>query len=189
MRFLLTGLFALVAVWILAQPASAGQYPHHLPKTKIKRGDGHFVPVPDEVPHAEDAYVDNRIRDDLIWISKRYDIFVGEGFSGRLPNGDVIGCHCHVADSDHKVGLGVDIYPVDWDGHGCDRSWRPLTKLARLVEPEQGQPVAPFAWVGYDGDENHGCGDHLHLSWIHDSKYKPGKPSGWVEAFNLASRH
>jgi hypothetical protein len=189
LRFLLTGLFALVAVWILAQPASAGQYPHHLPKTKIKRGDGHFVPVPDEVPHAEDAYVDNRIRDDLIWISKRYDIFVGEGFSGRLPNGDVIGCHCHVADSDHKVGLGVDIYPVDWDGHGCDRSWRPLTKLAHLVEPEQGQPVAPFAWVGYDGDENHGCGDHLHLSWIHDSKYKPGKPSGWVEAFNLASRH
>ncbi len=189
MRRTLASLFSLAAVLLFVQPATAGQYPDRVPQTKIKRGDGHFVPVPDEVPHAEGAYVDNRIRDDLIWISKRFEIYVQEGYAGRLPGGGVIGCHCHVTDSDHKIGLAVDIYPVDWDGRGCDPSWRPLTKLAHVVEPDQNQTVAPFAWVGYDGDENHGCGDHLHLSWNHAPDYKPGKASNWVEAFRLASRH
>jgi len=186
---ILAGLISLIGIVLFVQPAMAGQYPDRVPKTKIKHGDGHFVPVPDEVPHGEEAYVDNRIRDDLIWISKRFEIYVREGYSGRLPGGGVIGCHCHVEDSDHKIGLAVDIYPVDWDGHGCDASWRPLTKLAHVVEPRQDQTVAPFAWVGYDGDDNHGCGDHLHLSWNHSPDYKPGRASRWVEAFRLVSRH
>jgi hypothetical protein len=188
MRRALAGLIALATMLCLAQPATAGQYPDRLPKTKIKRGAGHFVPIPDDVPHAEGVYVDNRIRDDLIWISKRFEIYVGEGYSGHLPGVGQVGCHCHVRDSDHKIGLAVDIYPVDWDGHGCDRSWRPLTKLAHLVEPVQDETVAPFRWVGYDGDDNHGCGDHLHLSWTHASDYKPGRASRWVETFRLASR-
>lgn len=179
---------SLLAAILLVSPATAGQYPDRVPKTKIKRGAGHFVPVPDEVPADEDAYVDNRIRDDLVWISKRFEIYVAEGYAGRLPGLGMIGCRCHVADSDHKIGLAVDIYPVDWDGRGCDRSWRPLTKLARLLEPHQNETVPPFAWVGYDGDDNHGCGDHLHLSWNHAPNYKPGRASGWVEAFRLASR-
>lgn len=189
MRRILASLTLLTAILLYVQPAAAGQYPHRVPKTMIKRGTGHFVPVPDEVPHAEGVYVDNRIRDDLIWISKRFEIYVGEGYSGHLAGIGQIGCHCHVPDSDHKVGLAVDIYPVDWDGHGCDASWRPLTKLAHLVEPKQGETVAPFAWVGYDGDYNHGCGNHLHLSWEHAAKYKPGKASNWVETFRLDSRH
>ena len=36
-------------------------------------------------------------------------------------------------------------------------------------------PRAPFRWVGYDGDANHGRGHHLHLSWNH-SETKPGPP-------------
>jgi hypothetical protein len=182
-------LVSLAAILLVVQPATAGQYPDRVPKTKIKRGAGHFVLMPDEVPHAEGVYIDNRIRDDLIWLSKRFDIYIGEGYSGHLAGVGQVGCHCHVPDSDHKVGLAVDIYPIDWDGHGCDPSWRPLTKLAHLVEPEQNETVPPFAWVGYDGDENHGCGNHLHLSWNHSSDYKPGNPSRWVETFNLASRH
>ena len=189
MRRVVVSLISLVSVLHFVQPATAGQYPDQVPETKIKRGAGHFVPVPDEVPHDEDAFVDNRIRDDLIWISKRFEIYVAEGYAGRLAGFGQVGCDCHVADSDHKVGLAVDVYPVDWDGRGCDDSWRPLTKLARLLEPEQDETVAPFAWVGYDGDDNHGCGDHLHLSWNHAPDYKPGKASHWVESFRLASRH
>ena len=41
----------------------------------------------------------------------------------------------------------------------------------------------PFRWVGYDGDENHGCGDHLHLSWFHDDEYREYRPSDWVMTF------
>jgi hypothetical protein len=151
----------------------------------VKRGAGRFVPIPDEVPHAEGAYIDNRIRDDLIWISERYEIYVREGYSGHLPGIGHVGCDCHVPDSDHWIGLAVDIYPVDWDGRGCDRSWRPLTKLAHLVEPKQHEPVPPFAWVGYDGDDNHGCGNHLHLSWMHAPHQKPGRASKWVRTFRL----
>lgn len=189
MRRVLASLVALTVILTLAAPATAGRYPDRVPKTKIKRGAGHFVPVPDEVPHARDTYVDNRIRDDLIWIAEHFEIYVGEGYAGRLPGIGMIGCDCHVPESDHKIGLAVDIYPIDWDGRGCDRSWRPLTRLAKVVEPKQGKPVPPFDWVGYDGDYNHGCGNHLHLSWIHATKYKPGKASNWVEAFNVAPRH
>ena len=88
---------------------------------------------------------------------------------------------CHVRDSDHKIGLGVDLIPLVKPR--CDRTWHGVTRLARWAEPRQGQPRAPFRWVGYDGDDNHGCGNHLHLSWTHATKYEKNKPSHWVETF------
>ncbi len=53
----------------------------------------------------------------------------------------------------------------------------------RWAEPRQNRPRPPFRWVGYDGDYNHGRGNHLHLSWMH-SAGRPGRPvrSVWTWA-------
>jgi hypothetical protein len=150
-------------------------------KTQIRKSRGKFVPIPDEVPHAEGTYIDKRIIPDLTYIARHFKVYVVEGFSGRLPSGKKVGCNCHVSDSEHKIGLAVDLIPLVRPR--CDKTWHGITRLAHWAEPKQNQPQAPFRWVGYDGDEGHGCGNHLHLSWNHDPDYKKGRPSAWVETF------
>lgn len=161
----------------------------HLPPTRIDDRRGKLVPLPDRVAGDEDVHVDRRIRADLIWIAKRFPrVYVAEGYSGPLPGGGWSGCHgCHVTESDHKVGLAVDIHPLGWDGRGCGSSWNQITRLANLAEPKQGRTRGPFRWVGYDGDHDHGCGNHLHLSWTHAPDYKAHRLSDWVEVFRLRS--
>jgi hypothetical protein len=186
MRKTLLVLGMLVALFALASSdAVAGV--DHLPGTEINDSRGKLIPLPGRVTGDPGAYVDSRIRADLIWISDHFpQAYVVEGYSGPLPGGGWAGCHgCHVSDSDHKVGLAVDIRPLDWDGHGCDSSWNQITRLAKLAEPKQGHTTGPFRWVGYDGDEGHGCGNHLHLSWTHAPDYKAHKTSAWVETFHL----
>ena len=111
--------------------------------------------------------VDKRIVGDLRWIAAHFPIYVTDGYSGPLPNGEHVGCNnCHVKGSDHYNGLAVDVVPLNGGGR-CDASWAAITRLAEWAEPVQNQPVPPFRWVGYDGDAGHGCGNHLHLSWQH----------------------
>ena len=38
----------------------------------------------------------------------------------------------------------------------------------------------PWRWVGYNGDANHGRGNHLHLSWNH-APARPGHSPRWVQ--------
>jgi hypothetical protein len=155
--------------------------------TKINDKRGRFIPIPDRVPHVEGAYIDKRIKRNLIWLADHFRIYVTEGFAGRLPNGKKVGCpSCHVKHSEHKIGLAVDIVPLhnDWSGK-CNKRWHSVTKLAKWAEPHQNEPLPPFRWVGYNGDEEHGCGNHLHLSWNHDDKYRKYKPSRWVEVFKV----
>jgi hypothetical protein len=126
--------------------------------------------------------IDRRLVPDLRWIAQRYPIYVTDGYSGPLPNGEHVGCrNCHVADSDHYNGLAVDIVPLNGSSR-CDASWAPITRLAEWAEPRQNQPAPPFRWVGYDGDPGHGCGNHLHLSWNHAPapRYQLAE---WVEVF------
>ena len=126
--------------------------------------------------------VDRRIVPDLRWIARRYPIYVTDGYSGPLPDGEHVGCHrCHVRGSDHYNGLAVDIVPVNGDGR-CDATWAPISRLARWAEPRQNHPIAPFRWVGYNGDAGHGCGNHLHLSWNH-SPAPEYHLAEWVEVF------
>src|SRR3954451_12234217 len=126
--------------------------------TKLLYAPGKIVPIPASVPHEEGDMVDSRIVPDLRWIARRYPIFVTDGYSGPLPNGEHAGCHgCHTRGSDHYNGLAVDLVPLGaggkWDGAGAH-----IPPFALWAEPQQGLPVLPFRWVGYDGDAGHGCG-------------------------------
>jgi hypothetical protein len=150
--------------------------------TRVVYAPGKIVPIPASIPHEEGDMVDKRVLPDLRWISQHYPIYVTDGYSGPLPNGEWAGCHgCHVTGSDHYNGLAVDIIPLG-GGAKCDAAWAPITRLALWAEPVQNEPRAPFRWIGYEGDAGHGCGNHLHLSWNHAAapRYELAE---WVEVF------
>jgi hypothetical protein len=169
---------AVTAICCLtATSASAGPA-----TTRLVHATGTIVPIPAAVPHQEGAMIDSRIVPDLRWIAAHFPIYVSEGYSGPLPNGEYAGCHgCHARHSDHYNGLAVDIVPLHWSDK-CDANWRGVTRLAHWAEPVQNQPVPPFRWVGYEGDPGHGCGNHLHLSWEH-APAPEFHLAEWVEVF------
>jgi hypothetical protein len=165
-------LASLLPGWAAAGPA----------RTRLMYAAGRIVPIPASIPHEEGDMVDSRIVPDLRWLARHFPIYITDGYSGPLPDGEHAGCNrCHVRNSDHYVGLAVDIVPLDGSAT-CDASWRPITRLAKWAEPVQNEPVAPFRWVGYDGDAGHGCGNHLHLSWNH-SPTPEYELAQWVEVF------
>jgi hypothetical protein len=173
---LLAALATAVACWAAA-PANAAPIP-----TRLSYAPGEIVPLPAAVPHEEGDMVDRRIVPDLRWIARRYPIYVVDGYSGNLPNGEHVGCHgCHVKHSDHYNGVAVDIVPLEGSSK-CDAAWNGITRLAHWAEPLQNRPRAPFRWVGYDGDAGHGCGHHLHLSWEHAAA-PMFELAEWVEVF------
>ena len=81
----------------------------------------------------------------------------------------------HAKNGEHPIGLALDIVPEP----GPDGSWKKITRLAKWAKPKQNQTREPFRWVGYNGDQGHGRGDHLHLSWSH-SETKPKHPADEV---------
>lgn len=170
---LIAGLLACLA----APAAQAAPIP-----TRIVHASGTIVPIPASIPHEEGDMVDRRIVGDLRWIAARFPIFVTDGYSGPLPDGEHVGCNdCHVRNSDHYNGLAVDLVPLG-GSTTCDASWAPIARLAHWAEPTQNHPRPPFRWVGYDGDAGHGCGDHLHLSWEHAAA-PMFQLAEWVEVF------
>jgi len=176
---------ALAAAALLCFAASAAAEPPP-PTMRLVYAAGKIVPIPASVPHEAGDMVDKRIVPDLRWIAQRYPIYVTDGYSGPLPNGEHVGCNgCHVAHSDHYNGLAVDIIPLNGDGR-CDASWAPITRLAEWAEPRPNMPIPPFRWVGYNGDAGHGCGNHLHLSWNH-APAPQFQLAEWVEIFPAGS--
>lgn len=160
-----------------AASAAAGPGP-----VRLVYATGKIVPIPASVPHEAGDMVDRRIVPDLRWLAARYPIYVTDGYSGPLPDGEHVGCHnCHTRGSDHYNGLAVDVVPLHGSGT-CDESWKAITRLALWAEPQQDKPIAPFRWVGYDGDAGHGCGNHLHLSWNHAPAARYALAE-WVEVF------
>ena len=154
--------------------------------TRLVYASSRIVPIPASIPHEEGDMVDRRILPDLRWISAHFPIFVSDGYSGPLPDGEHVGCRgCHVRNSDHYNGLAVDISPRTWSSK-CDVNWRGITQLAHWAEPVQNRPRAPFRWVGYDGDAGHGCGNHLHLSWNH-APAPQFQLAEWVEVFPVTA--
>jgi hypothetical protein len=172
---------ALASAALLALPGAAAAEPVPGPLRQV-HAPGKIVPIPASVPHEAGDMVDRRIVPDLRWIAQRYPVYVTDGYSGPLPDGQHVGCdECHTRGSDHYNGLAVDLVPVG-GGTKCDAAWAPITRLALWAEPRQNAPVAPFRWVGYDGDAGHGCGNHLHLSWNH-SPAPQFQLAEWVEVF------
>jgi hypothetical protein len=170
---------AFAALLLLAASSSAAPGPS---ATRLLYAAGRIVPIPAAIPHEAGDMVDRRIVRDLRWIARRYPIFITDGYSGPLPNGEHVGCNgCHVRGSDHYNGLAVDIVPLNGSGR-CDAAWAPITRLAHWAEPVQSQPRPPFRWVGYEGDAGHGCGNHLHLSWNH-APAPQFQLAEWVEVF------
>jgi hypothetical protein len=153
--------------------------------TKRDNSTGRIVPCPEEIPQdtSNDCMVDNRIIPNLLWIHRKFGIYISDGYSGPLPSGNgSAGCYqsgyqCHSIDGEHPLGLGVDIVPVP------GQSWENIDRLAAWAEPEPDNPRPPFRWVGYDGDANHGSGHHLHLSWDHSTPAVPYQVVDWVLVF------
>jgi hypothetical protein len=168
---------ACTALLCLAASALAGPT-----ATRLVYAPGKIVPIPASIPHEAGDMVDSRILPNLRWIAARYPIYVTDGYSGRLPSGEHVGCdNCHTKGSDHHNGLAVDIAALG-GGTRCEGSWAAITRLALWAEPRQGLPAPPFRWVGYDGDAGHGCGHHLHLSWNH-AVVPEFQLAEWVEIF------
>jgi hypothetical protein len=174
---------ALAALLALAPAASGGPT-----GIRIVRAAGGIVPIPSSVPHQAGSMIDRRLIPNLKYLAANFPIYISEGYAGPLPGNPTkkVGCPgCHVANSDHKNGLAVDIGPLTWSPR-CDKHWKGITRLAKWAEPKQNHPRAPFRWVGYDGDSGHGCGNHLHLSWIH-AEAKRFEIAAWVEVFAAGS--
>ena len=122
----------------------------------LTTGGGKIVPI----PGFPGERIDRRLLSDIKYLRKRFKIFITDGYSN-----DPV----HASKGEHPMGLALDIVPDTAAGG----TWNDIDALARMAEPRQDQPVAPFRWVGYDGDAGHGRGNHLHLSWNH-SETKPG---------------
>lgn len=124
----------------------------HLCKTV---GGGKFV----KIPGFPGERIDKRLRPDIKWMKRKYDIFITDGYA---PSG-------HAANGEHPIGLAADII----SGGG----WGKIDKLAERFEPRQNKVRPPMRWVGYNGDSGHGRGNHLHLSWSHSDNTRPEHPA------------
>jgi hypothetical protein len=180
-------LLALLCAALLGLAASAHATVEPIPgPTRLVYAPGKIVPIPASIPHEDGDMVDKRILPDLRWIAQRYPIYVTDGYSGPLPDGEHVGCNnCHVRGSDHYNGLAVDIVPAEPSSR-CDSHWTAITALALWAEPSQNAPLQPFRWVGYNGDAGHGCGNHLHLSWNHAPAPR-FQLAEWVEVFPVGA--
>jgi hypothetical protein len=139
-----------------------------------RTGGGRLV----EIPGQTWARVDRRILPDVLYLVRRYHVRITEGYGtiGHEPFGE------------HPLGLAVDIEP------GPGGTWADVSRLAAWAEPRQNHPRAPFRWVGWNGDFNHGhpsvckprlgCAPHLHLSWSH-SPTPPRHVARTVRVFDV----
>ena len=170
-KITVTAAIAVAALAVLALPA-----PAKMQSTKVDgglcltEGGGRFV----DVPGFPGEKIDRRLVRDVKYLKRNYKIFVTDGYST-----DPV----HSANGEHPVGLALDIVPNQAKGG----TWGDIDRLAEWAEPKQNAPVAPFRWVGYDGDSGHGRGDHLHLSWMH-SPAKFGKPAESVYTMRCPKR-
>jgi hypothetical protein len=130
---------------------------------RITGGGARIVPI----PGFPGERIDERLLPDLANLVARYHVLVTDGYSL-----DPV----HKAAGEHPLGLAVDLVP------GPGGSWDDIDRLAAWAEPTQNQPRPPFRWVGYNGDDNHGRGNHLHLSWQHAPA--AGPPAAWVDVFS-----
>lgn len=132
---------------------------------RARTGGGGFVAI----PGFPGERIDRRLLADIAYLQRRYRVHITDGFARKG----------HADGGEHPIGLAVDIVP------GPGGSWSDVDRLARWAEPRQNRPRSPFRWVGYNGDRNHGRGNHLHLSWRH-SATRPGRVARTVWTLALS---
>jgi Ca2+-binding RTX toxin-like protein len=137
--------------------------------TGVRRrvGGGRFVAIPGFPGES----IDVRLLADIRHLVRKYKVHITDGYAHSG----------HAAAGEHPRGLAVDIVP------GPGGSWSDVDRLAKWAEPRQNRPRAPFRWVGYNGDYNHGRGNHLHLSWMH-SPTPRNKPARVVYTLSLRAK-
>jgi hypothetical protein len=163
LKSLVGTILAVVAFAALIGPAEGAMRSSKINKNLCETtGGGKFVPIPD----FPGERIDRRLLADIKYLERKYDIFITDGLS-KDP--------VHAANGEHPIGLALDVVPNAAEGG----TWKLITKLAKRAEPHQDEPIAPFRWVGYNGDPGHGRGNHLHLSWNH-SDTRPGHPAKTV---------
>jgi hypothetical protein len=141
----------IVAAGLAASPATGEMRSTRIAKRLCKTvHGGRFVPI----PGFPGERIDRRLLPDIRWMKRRFDIFVTDGYSTDPA---------HAWNGEHPIGLALDIVPNRAKGG----TWGRIGDLARKAEPRQNAPIAPWRWVGWNGDAGHGRGDHLHLSWSH----------------------
>jgi hypothetical protein len=144
-------------------------FPANLPTgIKVDSSPGRLVPI----PGFEHETVDSRVLPNLMALVRNYKLRVGDCFVSPAELGP------HDMNGEHPLGVGCDLSPDPAKGG----TWEDVDRLAAWVEPVQNQPRAPFKWVGYNGDPNHGTGNHLHLSWDHGPA-PPFTIVPWVKVF------
>jgi hypothetical protein len=154
-------------------------------------GPGGRVALPISITGGAAIECDRRVRDDVIWLARRFHVLVTACYA------------IHASAGEHPLGAAVDVVP---DGN---LSWQQTTeRLARAVGWKRSCAASgvapacarrPFRFVGYDGYPGHGdpghchCGTnaHLHLSWL--TSASEGQPQNasrstyfaadWVDTF------
>jgi hypothetical protein len=170
-KIAITSTLAVVALAATAIPAPARMHSTKVdPGLCLTEGGGRFV----DIPGFPGERIDRRLLRDIKVLRRRYKIFITDGYSN-----DPV----HSANGEHPIGLAIDIVPDKAAGG----SWADIDDLAKWAEPKQNHPIAPFRWVGYDGDAGHGRGNHLHLSWSH-SDTKAGHPAKSVYTMRCPKR-
>lgn len=155
--FVALGLIAL-ALGIAGAATGAMRSEKLAPRLCETTGGGKIV----RIPGFPGERIDRRLLADIAYLRERFKIFITDGYST-----DPV----HSANGEHPLGLALDIVP-DFANGG---KWRKISRLARWAEPKQDRPRAPFRWVGYNGDANHGRGHHLHLSYSHSPRRSDGR--------------
>lgn len=125
------------------------------------------------IPGQHGQLVDARILPDVVYLIDTYHLTITAAYSTS---------DSHEPDGEHPLGLALDIVP------GPGGSWDVIDRLAHWAEPAQNAPRPPFRWVGYDGDPNHGRGNHLHLSWNHSPAPSRRPPVQSVQVFDIPGR-
>jgi hypothetical protein len=155
------------------------------------RGPGGLVALPITVTGGAAIQCDRRVRDDVIWLARRFHVLVTACYA------------IHSQAGEHPLGAAVDLVP---DGN---LGWQQTTeRLARAVGWKRSCAASgvapacarrPFRFVGYDGYPGHGdpahchCATnaHLHLSWL--TSASDGQPQNasrtgyfapdWIDTF------
>jgi hypothetical protein len=171
LRALLPAVVALAATAALVSPAAAKMRSERIqPGLCLTTGGGKFV----DIPGFPGEQIDRRLLRDLRYFERKYNIFVTDAYSHD---------GVHASNGEHPLGLAADIVPDEAAGG----TWKDITRLAKWAEPVQNEPIPPFRWVGYNGDEGHGRGNHLHLSWDH-SDARPFHPAKSVYTFKCPGK-